>query len=174
MKNFLQKSRSVFYTSKSNDFLHLSKHDIKFLVNKKNLLNKKSRICFHKNEGSKIHEMLIVHKTGAYVRPHKHTNKTESFILLKGKLRVIIFNNKGKILKTINMGPISSSNVFYYKMQKSYFHSFIIDRDSYFFEITKGPFRVNETIFPEWAPLETDKNEIKKFQKSVIEKANKL
>lgn len=174
MKNFLQKSKSVFYTSKFIDFIELSNQNIKFLLNKNNLLNKKSRICLHKNENSKIHEMLIMHKTGAYVRPHKHTAKTESFILLKGKLKVIVFNNKGDIFKIIDMGPIGSSKTFYYKMQKSYFHSFIIEKESFFFEITKGPFRVNETIFPKWAPLETDKNEIKKFQKTIIEKANKL
>jgi cupin fold WbuC family metalloprotein len=174
VKNFLQKSKSVFYTSKFIDFIELSNQNIKFLVNKNNLLNKKSRICLHKNENSKIHEMLIMHKTGAYVRPHKHTAKTESFILLKGKLKVIVFNNKGDIFKIIDMGPIGSSKTFYYKMQKSYFHSFIIEKESFFFEITKGPFRVNETIFPKWAPLETDKNEIKKFQKTIIEKVNKL
>jgi len=174
VKNFLQKSKSVFYTSKFIDFIELSNHDIKFLVNKNNLLNKKSRICLHKNENSKIHEMLIMHKTGAYVRPHKHTAKTESFILLKGKLKVIVFNNKGDIFKIIDMEPIGSSKIFYYKMQKSYFHSFIIEKESFFFEITKGPFKKNETIFPSWAPDDKDFVSVKKFQKNLTDKVNSL
>lgn len=174
MKNFFQKSKSVFYPSAIIDFLELSNADTDFLLNKKNIFNKKSRLCLHKNPKSKIHEMLIMHKSRAYVRPHKHTQKTESFILLKGKLKVIIFDDKGNILKVINMSPFNSSKIFYYKMQKSYFHSFIIEQDSFFFEITKGPFKKNETIFPSWAPNEKDFLLIKKYQKDLNDKVNKL
>ena len=173
MKNFLEKSKSVFYTSNLIDFIKLRDYDIKFLNNKKNLLNKKSRICLHKNENSKIHEMLIMHKSGAYVRPHKHLGKTESFIILKGKLKVLVFNDHGDILNVINMEPLGSSKTFYYKMQKSYFHSFIIESDSLFFEVSKGPFKKSKTVFPIWAPKEKNIVSVKKFQKDLINKINK-
>ena len=77
----------------------------------------------HKNENSKIHEMLIMHKSGAYVRPHKHLGKTESFIILKGKLKVLVFNDHGDILNVINMEPLGSSKTFTIKCKN---HIFIL------------------------------------------------
>jgi hypothetical protein len=40
----------------------------------------RSRLCTHPDPSSPLHEMLIVHHRDAYIRPHKHLGKPESFM----------------------------------------------------------------------------------------------
>ena len=44
----------------------------------------RSRLCTHPDPSSGLHEMLIVHHREAYVRPHKHLAKPESFHVIEG------------------------------------------------------------------------------------------
>lgn len=118
---------------------------------------KKVRLCSHKNVKDLLHEMLIVHTKGTYVRPHKHINKSESFHIIEGLLNVVIFNDFGDIRQVVNMGDISSGRVVYYRLSESYFHTVIPLSDFVVFhETTNGPFRPEDAIFAAWAPPEED------------------
>jgi len=76
---------------------------------------KRMRLCAHKDIDDKLHEMLIVHSKGTYVRPHKHLNKSESFHLIKGLVDVIVFDDEGDMIEVIRMGDYSSGFEFYYR-----------------------------------------------------------
>ncbi len=58
---------------------------------------KRSRICAHKDPENPLHEMFIVHTKDAYVRPHKHLNKSESFYVIEGAVTVVMFTEEGDI-----------------------------------------------------------------------------
>jgi len=121
----------------------------------------KYRTCIHKSEKDNVHEMLIVHTSGAYVRPHKHRNNGESLQFIEGVGTAIIFNEDGSIKQAFKVGDPSSDNTFYYCMGKSLFHTLIIDTEFLIFkETTKGPFIRENTIYPNWAPDGTNKTEI--------------
>ena len=162
-KKWKKESSSVFYQNKKNDILEINKKNIAFLRKKKNLINKKSRVCSHLNSSSKIHEMIIFHKKGAYVRPHKHLNRFESFNLIFGEIDIILFNYSGKPIKKIIMGTYSTGKTFYYRMQKPFFQTLIIKSDSLFQEITSGPFDPKDTLKAKWSPDESNKKEISKY-----------
>ena len=110
MKNWkkFSKSTSVYFPKKIDQFLSLSKKKTEFIKKEKNLINLKSRICSHTSNKDKIHEMFIFHKKGAYVRPHRHINKLESFHLISGKATIIFFHNNGKPQQLIKMGDYKS------------------------------------------------------------------
>jgi len=163
MKNLKKVAKSVYYSKKDKDYLLVSKKDISFIKAKKRLLNSKSRICTHSKITEKIHEMLIFHKKNSYVRPHKHLNRLESFHLISGEIYLIIFNDKGKPTKVIEMGDYSTGKIFYYRMYKSCFHTLIIKKDALFHEVTSGPFKKKDTIFSDWSPDEKNKKKVKKF-----------
>ena len=167
------KSTSVYFPKKIDDYLFFSKKNMKFIKKKRNLINFKSRICSHLSNKDKIHEMLIFHKKGAYVRPHKHLNKLESFHLISGKVRIIFFNNNGIPIKVVKMGEYSSGKIFYYKLLKSCFHTVLIDRDVLFHEVTSGPYNKKQTIFAKWSPAQNDKRAVKQYL-SKLKKINKL
>ena len=114
---------------------------------------KRIRLCCHEDVENTLHEMLIVHARGAYVQPHKHTTKSESFNIIKGKLKVVIFNDDGSILKVVAMGEYNSGEAFYYRLTKDYFHTVIpMSPWVLFHETTNGPFNRKDTVFAPWAP----------------------
>lgn len=167
MKKLNQVSPSIFYPNKKNTYLFLSGNNSNFLKRKENLLNSKSRICSHLSIKDKTHEMIIYHKKGVYVRPHKHINKKESFHLINGMADLVVFKNNGDISNVVTLGNYKSKNFFYYKMLKPSFHTLIINKDILFHEVTSGPFKRSETIFPSWAPKENDKKEVKNYLKKL-------
>ena len=124
----------------------------------------KYRTCIHKSEKDNVHEMLIVHTSGAYVRPHKHRINGESLQIVEGEATSIFFNDDGTIRQAFKVGDPSSNHIFYYSMKKAVFHMLYIQSEFLVFkETTKGPFIRNDTVFPGWAPDGKDKNELAKY-----------
>jgi len=160
---FKENSKSVFYFKKKNNITLLEKKDLTFLKLRKNQKNFKSRICVHDSENENIHEMFVFHKKGSYVRPHKHLNKLESLFLIKGELKLLIFDAKGSLLKIVEMGSFDSGKVYFYKMKKNFFHTQIIKKDTIFKEVTNGPFSKRKTLLAKWSPKEGMHKEIKKY-----------
>ena len=70
------------------------------------------RLCAHPDVNDTLHEMLIVHEKGTYVRPHKHLNKTESVHIIEGSVDVVIFDDDGNITDVIQMGDYKSGRNF--------------------------------------------------------------
>jgi len=86
----------------------------------------RSRLCTHPDPSSGLHEMLIVHHREAYVRPHKHFGKPESFHLIEGAALVVIFENDGQIRDVLDMAPYGSGKHCYYRMPDEVFHTILI------------------------------------------------
>ena len=106
------------------------------------------RLCTHKDTQESLHEMLIVHARGCYVRPHKHLNKTESFHIVKGEADVVLLNEMAQILEVIRMGDYASGLNFYYKLTQPLYHTLLIRSDTLVFhETTTGPFNRDDTVF---------------------------
>lgn len=115
------------------------------------------RICIHKNNTDKLQEMFIVHLKDAYIRPHKHLHKSESFHVLEGSVDVILFDDQGNIHKSFRMGNYASGLNFYYKLEEPVYHTMIIHSPYVIFqEVTTGPFRRLETVFAPWSPDESN------------------
>ncbi len=118
---------------------------------------KRIRFCAHKDTNDTLHEMLIIHSKGAYVRPHKHLNKSESFHIIEGKLKVVVFDEEGGVVESINMGEYSTGDVFYYRLSENCFHTVVPISDIVVFhETTNGPFEREDIIFAPWAPKEDE------------------
>ena len=165
MKHWKKNSKSIsaYFPRKRDNYLFLSKRNTTFIKKRSNLVKLKSRICSHLSTNDKIHEMIIFHKKGAYVRPHKHLNKLESFHLISGEVSIIFFNNYGSPIKVVRMGEYSSGKIFYYKLFKSCFHTVLIEKDVLFHEVTSGPHVKRQTIFAKWSPDENNKSDVKKY-----------
>ena len=107
----------------------------------------------HKNEEDKLHEMMIVHKSNTYVRPHMHKKKSESFMVLNGKVDVVIFHKNGNVKNIIEMGSPSSGHYFYLKIPAGTYHSMIFhSKKTVYQEAVLGPFSAGDTIFAKWSP----------------------
>jgi cupin fold WbuC family metalloprotein len=114
------------------------------------------RLCAHGSVEDQLHEMLIVHTKDAYVRPHKHLNKAESFHLIEGAVDVVFFDDAGTIMDLARISSASNDG-FYYRVSEPRFHTLLIRSDFLVFhEVTSGPFVRDQTVFAPWAPVDDD------------------
>jgi cupin fold WbuC family metalloprotein len=134
----------------------LSRDDIEWLKAKAMITaRRRIRICSHPDSGDLLHEMLIVHTRDTYVRPHKHVNKSESFHVITGEVDVVLFEANGAVCQAIRMGEYTSGKRFYYRLNEPRYHTLLIRSELLVFhEVTTGPFRREETVFPPWGPEE--------------------
>lgn len=137
----------------------VTREDVEWLKTKA-LRNARERVrlCAHRAVDDPVHEMLIVHTKGTYVRPHKHPNKSESFHIIEGALDIVIFNDRGEVLEVINMGEYSSGARFYWRLSESYYHMVIPRTEMVVFhETTGGPFDPDTSkVQAPWSPSEDD------------------
>lgn len=116
---------------------------------------KRIRLCTHENAESVLHEMFIIHERGAYVRPHGHRTRDESFHVLSGKADIVIFDEVGKLTKVIHLGDYASGKDFYCRLPKQTLHMVIIRSEVLVFcEATLGPFNPDDVVYPDWAPAD--------------------
>lgn len=152
MTKFIKKNNEVYYPS--NEFVCITKNDFVELK-KLSTQNPRQRVrfCAHQNPEDDIHEMFIVHTKNCYVRPHFHLKKAESLYVIEGQADLIIFNDNGEIIKIIKLSRNINNGFVYYRIEECTIHMLIIKSDYFIFhEVTKGPFKIEHTRFPAWAP----------------------
>jgi len=117
----------------------------------------RARLCLHLSTDDTVQEMLIAICRNLLFQPHRHLRKTESFHIIEGDLYVLIFDDRGEVIRAIHMGPPGSGRVFCYRLNASRYHA-ILPRSPFvvFHETTAGPFRTNEAQFAPWAPADED------------------
>ena len=117
MQKTLKVKNNIFVDYKNNYKL-INWKNIKKLINLTKLTKSNSRYCLHKKNKDKHQEMLIVQKKGKFFPPKKNVFSDQSFLLLKGRLLIIIFSSKGRIKKKI----ILSKKDFYLRIKKNTYH----------------------------------------------------
>ena len=160
-------NEEVLYTEETITRIALKDIEILKEMAKQNR-RKRVRLCAHKNVRDQLHEMLIVHMKNAFVRPHKHLNKSESWHIIEGVADVIIFSDDGNIHDVIKLGDYASGRKFYYRITDPYYHSLLIRSEVVVFhETTSGPFEPEETIFAPWSPDERETEDVKTFIRDI-------
>ena len=151
-----QESSEVFYTDTpqvrvtTDDFIQLKEAALASP-------RQRARLCAHPDPDDSLHEMIIVLTRDAYIRPHRHHNKSESFHLVEGGLRVFQFDERGEIRGAMTLGPPGSDHPFYCRSAALEFHSVRVKTDFVVFhETTPGPFDPKDTEYASWAPADDD------------------
>jgi cupin fold WbuC family metalloprotein len=170
--NFIKESDEVYRTA--GDITKVSSREIAFLKSVAALNERKRvRLCAHPDSSDRIHEMLIVHAKAAYVPPHKHINKSESFHIIEGLLKVFLFDEDGVVVDTIEMGEPISGRPFFYRLSSFRYHSVLPESEFVVFhEVTNGPFDRKDMVIAPWAPAEDDLEGQNKFLMSLRGKAS--
>ena len=167
---WVKENEEVFYP-KQMDFVEIDKLDIDYLIKaSQNNIRNRARYCTHSSAEDVVHEMIIYHKKGTYVRPHKHIGKTESFHLLDGEADVLIFDEEGGLINVRNLGKYESGKSFYYRIPESCYHSQIFRKDTVFHEVTMGPFDSNDSVKANWAPDEKETALVKMYIDEITQK----
>jgi cupin fold WbuC family metalloprotein len=154
------KAPEISFTSESDEVLYSDHpitcvdHSFLKLLKLRAAANprKRIRLCSHPSPEDRLHEMLIVHHREAYVPPHIHRNKSESYHLIEGSLDIVLFDDEGTPQTHI---PLTAQppGFFYYRLSDERFHTVLPTSEwVVFHETTNGPFRREECQNASWAP----------------------
>lgn len=98
---------------------------------------------FHQSLGDKCHRFLNALEVGTEVPVHHHVNKDETFIILKGRIRVNTYNDEGEILESIVLSQ--EEGRIGVDIPKNTWHNVeCLESGSVIFEVKEGPFVEHE------------------------------
>lgn len=97
---------------------------------------------FHQSLDEKCHRFLNAIEPGSMVPIHHHPTKEESFILLRGKLRVTTYNDDGTVIESLILNPLEGR--YGVNIGKNVWHTIEALESSVIFECKEGPFVQHE------------------------------
>jgi cupin fold WbuC family metalloprotein len=111
---------------------------------------------YHEVLSDTLQRLLNAMEPGTYVQPHKHENpdKREVFVLLRGKVVVVTFNNNGSIQEYSILDP--KNGKYGVEIPAGTWHTIIVlEPKSVVFETKDGPYSpIDDKNFATWAPAE--------------------
>ena len=98
---------------------------------------------FHQSLEDKCHRMLNAVEPGTVVPIHRHPTKDESFVILRGKVRVTTHNDDGSIIEDVVLSQESGN--YGVDIPKNVWHKLeSLESGSVIFECKAGPFVAHE------------------------------
>ena len=98
---------------------------------------------FHQSLEEKFHRFLNAVEPGTVVPIHKHPTKDESFVILRGKVRVTTHNDDGSIIEDVVLSQESGN--YGVDIPKNVWHKVeSLESGSVIFECKEGPFVPHE------------------------------
>lgn len=134
---------------------------------------KRTNHNFHKSYNECVQRFLNAVEPGSYIRPHKHmdSNKIEIFLILRGKVLIVEFNDEGE---TINQTVLNyESGIKGVELPPNTWHSLIaLEENTVLYEIKVGPYiEENDKVFASCAPEEGN-IEAYKFIEKILKNCN--
>jgi len=113
---------------------------------------------FHDDLADPINRMLNAFEPGTYIQPHRHENpdKREVFIVLRGSLVVVFFDNSGTPMDFVLLDREKGN--FAVEIPVGVWHSVLaLTSGTVVYEVKDGPYLpISDKKFAEWAPKEGD------------------
>lgn len=98
---------------------------------------------FHQSLDEKCHRFLNAVEPGTEVPIHKHPTKDETFVILRGKVRVTTYNDDGSIIDDVEL--CAEEGRYGVNILKGVWHTIeVMEPDSVIFECKEGPFVEHE------------------------------
>lgn len=98
---------------------------------------------FHESLDDKCHRMLNAVEPGTLVPIHRHPTKDESFVVLRGKVKVTTYNDDGSVIESVVL--CHEEGRYGVDIKKGVWHNLeSLEPDSVIFECKEGPFVPHE------------------------------
>lgn len=98
---------------------------------------------FHQSLEDKCHRFLNAVEPGTKVEIHRHPTKDESFVLLRGRVRVNTYNDDGTVIGSVVLCP--KDGLYGVDIPTNVWHNVeSLESGSVFFECKEGPFVPHE------------------------------
>ena len=94
---------------------------------------------FHENSESKSQRLLNALEIGTELPIHRHRHTAETYVLLRGKIKVLFYNDNGELTETTLLDPLEGN--YGIDIPAGQFHTIeILENDSVIFEVKDGPY----------------------------------
>jgi cupin fold WbuC family metalloprotein len=117
---------------------------------------KRMILKLHKTDDALFQRMLNAMQPGTLFRAHRHLHppKAENFLVLRGRLRVVLFDERGGI--TAHHDLVPGGETFGLDVEPGVCHTLAcLEPDTVILECKQGPYDpVSDKDFPAWAPGE--------------------
>jgi cupin fold WbuC family metalloprotein len=98
---------------------------------------------FHQSLEDKCHRFLNAVEPGTVVPIHRHPTKDETFVVLRGRVRISTYDDDGNVIETYELCP--EEGRYGVDIPKNVWHNLeAIEPDSVIFECKEGPFVPHE------------------------------
>jgi cupin fold WbuC family metalloprotein len=123
---------------------------------------------FHERPEDPVNRLLNAMEPGTYVRPHRHLHppKDESFLVLRGKAVLLIFDEAGNVTERALLDP--AAGVYGADLPAGVWHGLsVLEPDTVLYEVKNGPF---VPVPPEdaapWSPAPEDTEGVRRFMET--------
>jgi cupin fold WbuC family metalloprotein len=110
----------------------------------------------HPSDASRCHRLLNAIEPASYIRPHRHLDpeKDEVFILISGRLGIILFSDTGEVTETVILSH--QAGILAADIPNGVFHTAVsLEPGTVFFEAKAGPYLpLSPAETAAWAPPE--------------------
>jgi len=109
---------------------------------------------FHPELSDPVQRLLNALEPWTYIRPHRHANKEESFVLLRGTILAVVFEDDGTVRDHAVLS--AQTGILGVELEEGCYHMLTsLESGSVVYEIKEGPFipHTEGTSAP-WAPME--------------------
>ncbi|MDE5710565.1 WbuC family cupin fold metalloprotein [Bacteroides sp.] len=124
---------------------------------------------FHETMDAPVHRMLNALEPGTYLPPHRHSDKEETYLVLRGSLLAFFYDEKGNVTEKVCLNPLEGR--YGLEIPSGVWHSIIaLESGTVIFEIKKGPYQpLSPEDMASWAPASDDVESVKAFMKRMLE-----
>ena len=126
---------------------------------------------FHDTLEANAQRLLNALEPGTYLPPHRHKNpdKEEVYLVLRGSLLAILFDDEGNVTEKVHLNPAEGH--YGIEIPPCVWHTIVVlESGTVIYEIKQGPFA---PLIPEnlasWAPPATDEEAARVFIQRMLE-----
>ena len=95
---------------------------------------------FHESMEAKSQRLLNALEPGTEIPIHRHRTTAETYILLRGTIRVLFYNNEREIIETIELNPLTGK--YGVDIPAGQWHTLeVLEPGTVIFEVKDGPYR---------------------------------
>lgn len=94
---------------------------------------------FHDSLDAKAQRLLNALEPGTLLPIHRHPHTAETYLLLKGKIKVLYYNDQKELMETVVLEPKSGNYGIH--IPKNQWHTLeVLESSSVIFEVKDGPY----------------------------------
>jgi cupin fold WbuC family metalloprotein len=111
---------------------------------------------FHPRDDHPAHRLLNAMQPDSYIPPHRHLdpNKDETFVVLRGRLGLVLFDDAGGVVRSVEIGP-GAAAIGVDIPHGTWHTALALEPDTVFLEAKAGPYLpFSEAERAPWAPAE--------------------